>query len=385
MHQNILIVARDFKDIKIGDIMLFWVLLDGFFFLAYFIGMYCLKQERDINIISVFLMIVLTFFTIIREGVWSDYYSYVELFYTDTSFLHQEPFFLLSIDILKAMGFSSQMMFLVYGIAVNTLFFRGIQHYFLKAKERLTAVLLFESLFCAWMFTINGLRQGMAMAIIFWGFQYLENKQIRKFILCIIIATLFHYSAIISLIMIFLYKKNISKIYLFLLIVISYVVGLQLDIANDIIVPILDFTADAIGIGSAYVRYAISDQWSVQGGSATAAMGMGALTTILLSLVVLLFIPMKDANTRFVANLIGIALCIRGVFWFSVPLMRLRYYFEMFLIIAVVLSTHRIAFEHRRVFTFGWVFLYILLHLLSIYIAGNTQNIDFGINLNFIE
>lgn len=192
--------------------MLFWVLLDGFFFLAYFIGMYCLKQERDINIISVFLMIVLTFFTIIREGVWSDYYSYVELFYTDTSFLHQEPFFLLSIDILKAMGFSSQMMFLVYGIAVNTLFFRGIQHYFLKAKERLTAVLLFESLFCAWMFTINGLRQGMAMAIIFWGFQYLENKQIRKFILCIIIATLFHYSAIISLIMIFLYKKNISGV-----------------------------------------------------------------------------------------------------------------------------------------------------------------------------
>ncbi len=364
--------------------MLFWICLDTIFFLLYLVGMYCLEKDKDIHLLAIFLMTFLTVITVIREGVWTDYYSYVELFYENTEYLRQEPLFLLSINVLRSLGFSSQMLFLIYGVGINILFWKSIKYYFPVAKDRLTAVLLFESMFCAWMFTINALRQGMAMAIIFWGYQFIEKHKNKCFYFCVVMATLFHYSAVLALVIPLIHKCKFRKNWLIFFIFLSYVIGTQLDVANDLVMPILEFLADMTGIGSTYVRYALSEKWVSQEG-VISSVGMGALATIVLSMVILLLLNMRDERSRFVAKMISLALCIRGLMWFSVPLMRLRYYFELFLIVGVVLIIHRVMDKDRRILASVWILLYVLLHLGSIYVAEKTQTIDFGINLKFIE
>ncbi len=49
-------------------------------------------------------------------------------------------------------------------------------------------------------FELNIMRQSLALSISLFAYPYAENKSLLKFLLCIILATLFHYSAIILLI-----------------------------------------------------------------------------------------------------------------------------------------------------------------------------------------
>ena len=46
-------------------------------------------------------------------------------------------------------------------------------------------------------FSFSGLRQSIALAITFYSYKYIKNKQLLRFLLCIILAILFHYSAIV--------------------------------------------------------------------------------------------------------------------------------------------------------------------------------------------
>lgn len=47
--------------------------------------------------------------------------------------------------------------------------------------------------------TLNGIRQFVAVAIVFWGTRYLERKKPLQFIICVCVATFFHRSAIICI------------------------------------------------------------------------------------------------------------------------------------------------------------------------------------------
>lgn len=76
-------------------------------------------------------------------------------------------------------------------------------------------------------FTLNGMRQSMAMAIIFYSFKYLYKSDLKKFIICNVIAIGFHYTAVIGIlfyVMEYLLKKTnkiIAKILILFIMVIS--------------------------------------------------------------------------------------------------------------------------------------------------------------------
>lgn len=61
-------------------------------------------------------------------------------------------------------------------------------------------------------FNFAGLRQGIAIAIIFFSYKYIIENKILKFIFCIILATLFHTSAIVFLPIYFIRKIKITKL-----------------------------------------------------------------------------------------------------------------------------------------------------------------------------
>ena len=58
--------------------------------------------------------------------------------------------------------------------------------------------------------TYSGLRQALAIGICFWSFLYIEKKKIVKFVILVILATLFHRSAIIYLVAYPLYHLKMS-------------------------------------------------------------------------------------------------------------------------------------------------------------------------------
>lgn len=48
-------------------------------------------------------------------------------------------------------------------------------------------------------FSLNAMRQAMAMAVILWGFKYIRNKQFKKYALVVFVATLLHLMSVVAI------------------------------------------------------------------------------------------------------------------------------------------------------------------------------------------
>lgn len=72
-------------------------------------------------------------------------------------------------------------------------------------------------------FSMNGLRQAIAMSIVLFAFEFAMEKKLWKFLTCVIIATLFHYSAIIILPIYILANIKLKKQHLYI-VGIAYVI-----------------------------------------------------------------------------------------------------------------------------------------------------------------
>lgn len=74
---------------------------------------------------------------------------------------------------------------------------------FRKFKHDIYLYLVFALIFSVvWLSLCNGLRQWVAVGLIFWAFQYLNRKEWWKYILIVLFSTLFHTSAFVMLIMV---------------------------------------------------------------------------------------------------------------------------------------------------------------------------------------
>ena len=77
-----------------------------------------------------------------------------------------------------------------------TFIYKGLEK--LEANfSRAFAMLIFYFLFYA--SSLNLMRQWIAIAIIFYGFHFVQEGKTKKYLVCVIIAMLFHYSAIIGM------------------------------------------------------------------------------------------------------------------------------------------------------------------------------------------
>jgi len=79
-----------------------------------------------------------------------------------------------------------------------------------NSKDVFFSVVLFY--FLIFMMIASTIRQSIAMAIILIGYNYLKNDKIYKFFIVVILASLFHLSALISLIFPFMYKSKYNMI-----------------------------------------------------------------------------------------------------------------------------------------------------------------------------
>ena len=105
---------------------------------------------------------------------------------------------------------------------------------FKESKNPTLSLLLF--IFLRLFFNeMNIVRQYIAIAIVLFSLKYVKNRNLVKFILCILLASTFHTSAIAAILLYFLYGKLIEKNMKIIIYVVSIILFLFLDVFLNII------------------------------------------------------------------------------------------------------------------------------------------------------
>lgn len=151
-----------------------------------------------------YFLLVLTFLIIggFRYRVGTDFGAYYALYQTDwnellTQFQKlDEPGIYLLTFLCRKIWDEGIFVIFVENAVITLLIFRGIRSYRL---ENITMSLLMYMFYCGWAFSFNGIRQAIAMAIIF-AFSKQERKDwLIKYVLIVFVAFLFHKSALFML------------------------------------------------------------------------------------------------------------------------------------------------------------------------------------------
>lgn len=159
-------------------------------------------ERKNSRLLMVVIVLSLTIVAGLRGfSVGIDTRSYVEKF----SYIYNGKF-------RYAYGFEESFKYICYAflhIVPNVSFFLGVLAFITHAciifrfwdlRRIASFTCMVAMYFMSFYFmTLNGIRQFVAVAIVFWGTRYLERKKPLQFLICVCVATFFHRSAIICI------------------------------------------------------------------------------------------------------------------------------------------------------------------------------------------
>lgn len=96
----------------------------------------------------------------------------------------------------------------------------------------------------AWHGSFNGVRQYLAVAIIFSGHRYVINRELKKYLLIIFIASLFHISAVSMLLVYFIPLKKMKFKELFILFLFTMIFLVSYDFAFQLLGDLFEVSGD---------------------------------------------------------------------------------------------------------------------------------------------
>lgn len=214
-------------------------------------------------------------------------------------------------------------------------------------------------------FTLTGLRQAVAWSLIFYSYEFIKKRQLKKFTLVIIVASLFHSSAILFILAYPLsYLRNVKKISLIIMF------GLLLNFTtNNLFLKLLT----KIPILQQYENYLYRDE----------SAGTG-ITMIMIYILILCFsyimrkkIDKKSTYFYLMYNLSIVGLGITLLSFNYANIFRIGYYF-IFPIVLILPISIKSSFNKKSEVVVS--FLVILLLVAQYIIIGpgaGTDNYDF--------
>lgn len=173
------------------------------------------KQSKQIT--YMFSFFVLLFFAGFRYETGHDWINYLEVFRSVPTLGHlwhsylenagTEPGFTLLNSIVKTFGGGIQVVYFVVAFISLYFFYKAIAQF---SSNRMLSVLLF---FClAYLFLIFSIiRQGLAVSICFFALRFILERKMWKYFLCVALAMMFHYTAVIMLPLYFILNKRIPQ------------------------------------------------------------------------------------------------------------------------------------------------------------------------------
>lgn len=115
---------------------------------------------------------------------------------------------------------SYQVMFFIYNFLTLLFVFLGLRS--IDKKYRTFAYFCF--LFLFYTSSLNIIRQMLAVSIVFYSYKYIVNKKFFKFLICVLVATCFHNTAILFVFLYILLNNTNKKIRILSLIILLLIV-----------------------------------------------------------------------------------------------------------------------------------------------------------------
>lgn len=183
------------------------------------------------------------------------------------------------------------------------------------------------------MFVNNGIlmaqvRQSIAVAVILFGYEYIINRSLGKFLCIVMLACLFHISAIFAFPLYFLTKK-VPKFILITLILIFQIFYFVPETTAYIVKFFLPYMPERLEkIGNIYVRHIL------YGDKVQFNTGIYYIASVLLSIFVIYFANCKDEKKSFLLNALAISMIIGALSTSMSILGRFKAYYLIFAIMA---------------------------------------------------
>jgi hypothetical protein len=314
-------------------------------FLSWLEGVGSIKNGLKISFSLIFL------FSALRYNYGNDYVSYHEFFkdlnsYSTLTFvdvgLNFEPGWILLNWFIEPLGFFS--IVIILSFLNSVIFYRFIKKY---VDPRFYWIALFLYIFGTANFLIglSVMRQNLSLIIFIYSLQYIENKQLLKYALFIVLAAQFHLSAYL-LILVYPLGRIQFKINNYFGIVFFGIYLALFKITPTLFPAILANATDAIG------------KYSVYEGGQEVSSGLGIILNSIFLLSIIYFYRFQDKTLRlsFKLGILGFILIPIGLTLMMIG--RLGLYTQPFLMLVypMILSTSK-----SKIYSYGFAFFLMLL------------------------
>ena len=198
-----------------------------------FILRYLKEYKNKIGRIVIPLISGLPLFIIcaIRYDVGTDYFGYINAFhraqlYGIECWTDEVGFYFFN----RIIGiFTENAQWVLISCAAIFIFFTFTHIFKDSSNPELSIFLLFGTTF--FFMSLNGVGQMTGVAILFFSIRYIEKREFKKFILCVLIAMQFHYSCVLFLMIYFFPKVKASKNVILLMVVAIFISSPLLTVA----------------------------------------------------------------------------------------------------------------------------------------------------------
>ena len=213
--------------------------------------------------------------------------------------------------------------------------------------------------FTCWTSCFNGVRQDLAVAVLFCGLPALREKNFKKYAFIVFLAFLCHRSAIIMILVYFIVNRKVNARNVIILIVASVIVLLSYDKVYNLVNTVLldhDVTGQEAYWGTVVNIYRV-------------------LTYIVPAAFFLYMYRYaeKDCLTCFYLNLLLIHAIVGAVTMNSAALARMVMYTMPFAVVAMAELLKRLSGNNRRIYSCGIV---ILFWIMQIYEVANSNSLS---------
>ncbi len=233
------------------------------------------------------------------------------------------------------------------------------------SKNMTFSFLLF--IVCRFFFSeMNIIREFLAIAIVLYSIKYIENRKIVKYILMIIIASMFHVSALVAVVLYFLYGLDLSKKNRFYLI-------LATGLCYVFLYDILTYVTSSLGTYTLYVQeYYNSNE-------------LANILLFLISVLVFVFVSFiknkkeveTDKNDILLYNISFVNVLLNFLAIRISILSRVSTYFDVFSIVLIANYIAKLENKRTRALCYILVFVGFLCYCLTItYLRPNWNHIN---------
>lgn len=323
------------------------------------------KQKTKKNVFVIIGLAIPILISELRYDVGTDFDTYVAMYDSIEGFStsNVELLFLVISKMAMFLG-NIQYMFAIYSALTIIFVYKSLEYNKNKYSLSLT---FFLYLFLHFAISLNIIRQALAVAIVFFSYRYLVEKNFNKFIFWILIASISHITALIFLPMYFIVPKDEEKLGKFQRIQVIAIIIIMFVVFNfnELLQYITNF--------SMFDKYIVYTN-EVSGQKKSLILKLLLLCVFLCFRKQLIAYEGKN-NIYIIIFIIGVILEFTGLF--SAFIKRIAMYFSISEIYLISCSPKIFKKKDRNIVLLAIIFYAITIFIIAFYIKGQSDIIPY--------